>query len=124
MFKKVITCLLILALLCSCAFVFSSCGSKKLSGDVTIEQWIEKEGEGEDFTVTVKLVELLNPYYARVEDEQGNSTLLFGLWVDGEPKAFEEMGVAVGDTIVIKNPVYNIYDGSVEMKEATLVEKK
>ncbi|MBQ9544295.1 MAG: hypothetical protein IJV00_04125 [Clostridia bacterium] len=94
-----------------------------LSGNVTISEWFDKKGEGEDFTVTVKLVELLNPYYARVEDESG-SVLLFGLWENGEPRAFEEKDVAVGDTIVVRNPVYNVYEGNVEMKEGTLAEKK
>lgn len=97
--------------------------SKTLSGSVTVKEWLDKKGEGTDFTLTVKVVELVNPYYARVEDATG-SVLLFGLWENGEPKAFEEKGVAVGDTIVIKNPVYNVYEGNVEMKEPALAEKK
>lgn len=52
------------------------------------------------------------------------SIQLFGLWEDNEPKAFAEKGVYLGDTIVVKNPKYNIYEGDVEMKEGTLVEIK
>ncbi len=122
--KRIISAVLVLILIAACAVLTSSCGGqKKLSGSVTVKEWLDKKGEGEDFTVTVKVVELLNPYYARVEDSTG-SVLLFGLWENGEPKAFAEKGVDIGDTIVIKNPVYNIYEDNIEMKEATLVEKK
>lgn len=121
--KKVLSIILICTLLAAGTLVISSCGKAKLSGSVTVKEWLDNKGEGDDFTVTVKITELLNPYYARVEDESG-SVLLFGLWEGGEPKAFEEKGVFTGDTIVIKNPVYNIYEGNVEMKEAALVEKK
>ncbi|MBR5409667.1 MAG: hypothetical protein IK104_03275 [Clostridia bacterium] len=123
--KKVLSVILACFLLGG-ALVLAACGNDAptgLSGSVTIEEWLEKQGEGEDFTLTVKVVELLNPYYARVEDDSG-SVLLFGLWEDGEPKAFAEKGVDVGDTIVIKNPVYNVFEDNVEMKECVLVEKK
>ena len=102
---------------------WDSSRSSKLSGNVTIQEWLDKKGEGDDFTVTVKLVELVNPYYARVEDSSG-SVLLFGLWEEGEPKAFEEKGIKVGDTIVVKNPKYNIYEDQIEMIEGVLVKKK
>ena len=87
---------------------------------MTVQEWLDKKGEGDDFTVTVTLTELLNPYYARVEDPTG-SVLLFGLWENGEPKAFAEKEINIGDTITIRNPVYNVYEGNVEMKEGTLV---
>ena len=118
--KKLIASALLIILIASAAACSSASG---LSGSVTVQEWLDKKGEGTDFTLTVKVAELVNPYYARVEDSSG-SVLLFGLWENGEPKAFEEKGIAVGDTIVIKNPVYNVYEGNVEMKEATLVEKK
>lgn len=122
--KKVLFAITVLLLLLSCALSLASCGAqKKLSGNVTVSEWLDKKGEGDDFTVTVKVAELLNPYYARVEDSSG-SVLLFGLWEDGEPKAFAEKDVGVGDTIVVKNPLYNVYEGNVEMKEGTLVGKK
>ena len=96
--KKLLTLFVTFIMMFSVLFIATSCGkekSDKLSGNVTIKEWLDKKGEGEDFTVTVKLTELLNPYYARVEDSSG-SVLLFGLWEDGEPKAFEEKGIYVG----------------------------
>ena len=114
---------LLLVLIFAMLFL-AGCGVKSsstLSGNVTIQEWIDKKGEGDDFTVTVKVVEFLNPVYARVEDSSG-SVLLFGLWEDGEPKTFAEKEIDLGDTIVVKNPIYNVYEGEVEMKEGTLVE--
>ena len=123
--RKVLLIVLTFSLAVLAAFSLTSCGKKsdKLSGNVTIQEWLDKKGEGEDFTVTVKLVELVNPYYARVEDSTG-SVLLFGLWEDGEPKAFAEKGIDVGDTIVVKNPLYNIFEDNIEMIEGVLVKKK
>lgn len=123
--RKILLIVVTFSLAFLAVFSLTSCGKKsnKLSGNVTIQEWLDKKGEGEDFTVTVKLVELVNPYYARVEDSTG-SVLLFGLWEDGEPKAFAEKGIAVGDTIVVKNPLYNIFEDNIEMIEGVLVKKK
>ncbi len=123
--RKILLVVVTFSLAFLAVFSLTSCGKKsdKLSGNVTIQEWLDKKGEGEDFTVTVKLVELVNPYYARVEDSTG-SVLLFGLWEDGEPKAFAEKGIAVGDTIVVKNPLYNIFEDNIEMIEGVLVKKK
>lgn len=123
--RKILLVVITFSLAFLAVFSLTSCGKKsdKLSGNVTIQEWLDKKGEGEDFTVTVKLVELVNPYYARVEDSTG-SVLLFGLWEDGEPKAFAEKGIAVGDTIVVKNPLYNIFEDNIEMIEGVLVKKK
>jgi len=44
--------------------------------------------------------------------------------VDGEHKAFEEVGISEGDTIVISGGKYNEFEGNVEIAEATLVEIK
>lgn len=123
--RKILLIVITFSLAFLAAFSLTSCGKKsdKLSGNVTIQEWLDKKGEGEDFTVTVKLVELVNPYYARVEDSTG-SVLLFGLWEDGEPKAFAEKGIDVGDTIVVKNPLYNIFEDNIEMIKGVLVKKK
>ncbi len=116
-------CLIMVLMLAVLSIVGCGKSSEKLSGNVTIQEWLDKKGDGEDFTVTVKVVELINPYYARVEDSSG-SVLMFGLWEDGEPKAFAEKEIDIGDTIVVKNPLYNVYEGEIEMKEGTLSEKK
>ena len=120
--KKFVSIAVICLLLLSGVLVLASCGNAGPK-NITVKEFLDKQGGEQDFTVTVKVVELLNPYYARVEDSTG-SVLLFGLWENGEPKAFAEKGVEIGDTIVVKNPVYNVYEGNVEMKEGTLVEKR
>lgn len=124
--KKIVVLTVLFIFVTAGAMLFASCAiseQPKLSGSVTVREWLDKKGEGNDFTVTVTVVELVNPYYARVEDATG-SVLLYGLWENGEPKAFAEKDVDVGDTIVVKNPVYNIFEGNVEMKEGTLAEKR
>ena len=119
MMKKILSAVIICVLLISSVLVLASCTKK-----VTIKEWLDNEGAcGDDFTVTVKVVTLINPYYALVNDSTG-SVLLFGLWEDGEPKAFAEKDIAEGDTIVLHNPVYNVYEDNVEMIQGTLVKKK
>ena len=44
--------------------------------------------------------------------------------IDGEVKTFDEAGLAEGDVIVIADGKYNVYEGTVEIAEARLVEKK
>ena len=129
MIKKILSAVIICVLLISSVLVLASCTKevttkKVTTKKVTIKEWLDNEGAcGDDFTVTVKVVTLINPYYALVNDSTG-SVLLFGLWEDGKPKAFAEKDIAEGDTIVVHNPVYNVYEDNVEMIQGTLVKKK
>jgi membrane-associated phospholipid phosphatase len=119
--KRIVLILIIVFMLSVLTACSGSSAPKELTGDVTIQEWLDCEGAGDDFTVTVTVAELVNPYYARVEDATG-SVLLYGLWENGEPKAFAEKEIGVGDTIVVGNPAYNVYENNIEMKEGVLAQ--
>ena len=91
---------------------------------VTIQEWLDNEGSEADTTMTVTIVAIENPVWALVTDSSGAEVHLFGVMVDGEHKAFEEVGISEGDTIVISGGKYNEFEGNVEIAEATLVEIK
>ena len=91
---------------------------------VTIQEWLDNDGSEADTTMTVTIVAIENPVWALVTDSSGAEVHLFGVMVDGEHKAFEEVGISEGDTIVISGGKYNEFEGNVEIAEATLVEIK
>ena len=91
---------------------------------VTIQEWLDNAGSEADATMTVTIVAIENPVWALVTDSSGAEVHIFGIMVDGEHKAFEEAGIAEGDTIVIFGGKYNEFEGNVEIAEATLVEIK
>lgn len=108
-------------------FSFSACrksATEEQVNTITIQEWLDAKGgsEADTLTVTVKAIE--NPVWAVVEDSSNTTVYLFGVLVDGEHKSFEEAGIAEGDTIVISAGKYNEFDGTVEIKEATLIEVK
>ena len=74
---------------------------------VTIQEWLDNEGSEADTTMTVTIVAIENPVLALVTDSSGAEVHLFGVMVDGEHKAFEEVGISEGDTIVISGGKYN-----------------
>jgi hypothetical protein len=105
----------------------SACGNdaaKEQENTITIQEWLDAKGGAETDMLTVTIIEIENPVWAVVEDSSNATVHLFGVMVDGEQKTFEEAGLDVGDTIVITAGKYNEYEGTVEIKEATLVEVK
>ena len=115
--------LLMLALLLS----FSACGEKAANDQgnmITIQQWLDTKGGSKNDTLTVTVKTIENPVWAVIEDPSGASVHLFGVMIDGEHKTFEEAGIAEGDIIVISSGIYNKFEGTIEIKEATLIEKK
>lgn len=105
----------------------SACGNdaaKEQENTITIQEWLDAKGGAETDMLTVTIIEIENPVWAVVEDSSNATVHLFGVMVDGEQKTFEEAGLDVGDTIVITAGKYNEYEGTVEIKEATLIEVK
>lgn len=92
----------------------------------TIADAIAK-GEAGDYSesclVTGKVVEIQNEKYGNtvIEDANGNSILLYGLY-DQRGVRFDAMEKkpAVGDTIAVYGPVGN-YNGTAQLKNATIV---
>lgn len=108
--KKAIIFLL-LCVLCACPVLGE--------GPVTVAEWINAEGQCGDCTLTVTVGDIYNPVWAGVSDESG-SVNLFGIWRGEVFYLFGENGFQTGDTIVLSNPVYNVFEGNVEMTQAQL----
>ncbi len=84
---------------------------------VTIEEWLETKGECGDCLVVVQLQEILNPVLAVAADETGvvnlfsseGGTIEFNFVYEGIPDYYK------GYILVISNPKYNEYEGTIEM---------
>lgn len=84
---------------------------------ITIAEWLEnKGGEG---LIAVLVTEIINPVLASVQDETG-SVNLFSVVIDGESTDFFTADVQAGDILILRNPQYNEYEGSVEMADSVL----
>ena len=118
--------LLPLILLIAALTLLTACGGgdAEQAATMTIQEWLDAEGSDQPYTMTVTIKEIENPVWAVVEDESGASVHLYGVMIDGEVKTFEEAGLGEGDVIVIADGKYNVYEGTVEIAEARLVEQK
>ena len=88
---------------------------------VTIEEWLEAQGECGSCMFLLKIKEVLNPVLAIGEDETGTINLYSG----GEDSIIIEFGneerLLNGYWIVISNPKYNDYEGTIEMTDFTVL---
>ncbi|MBO4368275.1 MAG: hypothetical protein J5859_06145 [Clostridia bacterium] len=88
---------------------------------VTIQEWMDAKGECGSCMLLLKIREVLNPVLAVGADETGTIHLYSG----GENSLILEFGseerMLTGYWIVIGNPRYNVYEGSVEMADWTLL---
>ena len=86
---------------------------------ITVQDWLETKGENTGL-LAVQVQELLNPVLAVIADETG-SVNLFGVTVDGEFTDFFTAGITAGDILLLWNPQYNEFEGSVEMANSILL---
>ncbi|MBR4332159.1 MAG: hypothetical protein IKP72_05745 [Clostridia bacterium] len=88
---------------------------------VTIQEWLEAKGACGDCMLLLKIQEVLNPVLAVGADETGTINLYSG----GENSLILEFGneerMLTGYWIVIGNPRYNEYEGTIEMADWTLL---
>ena len=115
--KRIIALLVTVVLLAACASALAD--GRKF---VTINEWLDAKGECGDCALVVQVREVLGPVLAVVEDETGSVNLYTG----GE----EELIFNFGDhndaeyyrhwIFVISNPEYNVFEGTVELKNWTL----
>lgn len=105
--------------------LFTACGSKP-SGprEMTLQQFLDEKPDSGEYTMQVTVVSILNPVLAIVEDEAGTRVNLFGVTVNGEFKNFEEAQIYVGDTLILANGRYNLFEDSTEIADAELIEKR
>ena len=90
---------------------------------VTIQEWLDAKGECGDCMLVLKIRQVLNPVVALAVDETGEVNLYSGANEESSFVAF--MGTENGDLdgyiLVIANPKYNPYEGTIEMAEWTLL---
>ncbi len=88
---------------------------------VTVQEWLDAKGECGDCMLLLKIQEVLNPVLAVGVDETGSINLYSG----GENSIILEFGneerMLTGYWIVIGNPRYNEYEGTIEMADWTLL---
>ena len=120
--KKIFALALMLAMLCAvCCAPAEAEESRPEEGPkfVTIREWLDANGECGDCMVLLRIRQIINPVLAIGEDETGTIDLYSG----GEDRIiinFTEDDIAEGDFIVIANPKYNPYEGTIEMADWTL----
>lgn len=89
---------------------------------VTIQEWMDAKGECGDCMLLVKIQTVLNPVLAIAADETGTVNLFSG---NGEESMIVnfigEEGFLDGYTMVIANPRWNEYEGTVEMADWTVL---
>lgn len=90
-------------------------------GNVTVQEWLDAGGQCGDCTVTVTVLTVLNPVLAIVGDDTAQVNL-FGVHLYDSMYGFGMNGFCEGDTLVLSNPVYNVFDGNVEMADAQLAD--
>ncbi|MBQ6061325.1 MAG: hypothetical protein IJL36_07765, partial [Clostridia bacterium] len=90
---------------------------------VTIQEWMDAKGDCGDCMLVLKVLQVLNPVVALAADETGTVNLFSGA---NDPESFvaffdEENGMLDGYILVIANPKYNPYEGTIEMANWTLL---
>ena len=113
--KKLIS-LILAALL---VFTITIAVAEEIPTIVTVNEWLETKGETTGLVI-VQVQEVINPVLALVADETGYVNL-FGVTVNGEMTDFVTSGITAGDILVLWNPRYNEFEGTVEMADAILL---
>ena len=90
---------------------------------VTIQDWLDAKGDCGDCMLLLKIKQVLNPVLALAVDETGEVNLYSG---GNEESSFmefwsDEDGLFENYYLVIANPKYNPYEGTIEMAEWTLL---
>ncbi len=89
---------------------------------VTIREWLDAEGECGDCMVLLKVTRILNPVLAVAEDDTGAVNLFSGNGEDSMIINFmSDECPQEGAILVIANPRYNVFEGTVEMADWTVL---
>ena len=89
---------------------------------VTIKEWLEARGECGNCMLVLKIIQILNPVLATAADETGMINLFSGTGEDSMIINFMSDDCPQFEAIlVIANPRYNEYEGTVEMADWTLL---
>jgi len=89
---------------------------------VTIREWLDAKGECGDCMLLVKVTQILNPVLAVAADDTGAVNLFSG---NGEESMIinfmSDECPREGAILVIANPRYNEFEGSIEMADWSLL---
>ena len=89
---------------------------------VTIQEWLDARGECGDCMLLLKITQILNPVLAVAADDTGTINLFSGNGEDSMIINFMSDECPQGGAIlVIANPRYNEYEGTVEMADWTIL---
>ena len=89
---------------------------------VTIQEWLDAKGECGDCMLLLKITQILNPVLAVAADDTGTINLFSGNGEDSRIINFmSDECPQEGAILVIANPRYNEFEGSVEMADWTVL---
>ena len=89
---------------------------------VTIQEWLDAKGECGDCMLLLKVSQILNPVLAAAADDTGTINLFSGNGEDSMIINFmSDECPQEGAILVIANPRYNEYEGTVEMADWTVL---
>ena len=89
---------------------------------VTIQEWLDTKGECGDCMLLLKISQILNPVLAVAADDTGTINLFSGNGEDSMIINFmSDECPQEGAILVIANPRYNEYEGTIEMADWTVL---
>ena len=89
---------------------------------VTIREWLDANGECGNCMLLLKITQILNPVLAVAADDTGTINLFSGNGEDSMIINFmSDECPQEGAVLVIANPRYNEYEGTVEMADWTVL---
>ena len=89
---------------------------------VTIQEWLDAWGECGECMLLLKITQILNPVLAVAADDTGTINLFSGNGEDSMIINFmSDECPQEGAILVIANPRYNEYEGTVEMADWTVL---
>ncbi len=89
---------------------------------VTIREWLDAEGECGNCMLLLKITQILNPVLAVAADDTGTINLFSGNGEDSMIINFmSDACPQEGAILVIANPRFNVFEGTVEMADWTLL---
>ena len=96
--------------------------AEKRPAFITIRDWLDAGGECGDCMLLLKITQILNPVLAVAADDTGTINLFSGNGEDSMIINFmSDECPQEGAILVIANPRYNEFEGSVEMADWTVL---
>ena len=120
--KKIIALMLTLALLLCAVSLPYTVHAEEGPRFVTILEWLDAKGECGDCMLLLRITQILNPVLAVAADDTGTINLFSGNGEDSMIINFmSDECPQEGAILVIANPRYNEYEGTVEMADWTVL---